>query len=182
MTKKPTPKKTTTKRKTTASKPTRRRSSPKAKPKGSPSWLKRLWGIGWKLSIAVIAVLVFAGIYLDSVIKQRFEGQLFDLPTVVYARILNIAPGDSLSIKELRNELDVLNYRKVANPRYAGEYSASSTRIELIRRPFEFADGPEPDRHIMLTFDESGVQRIQSLEQRGDLGYFRIEQKMLGMS
>lgn len=178
MTKKLTPKKTTTRRKTTASKSSR---SAAKKPSNSKSWLKRLWGIGWKLAIAVIAVLVFAGIYLDSVIKQRFEGQLFELPTVVYARILNIAPGDNLSLKELRNELDVLNYRKVAHPRYAGEYSASSTRIELIRRPFEFADGPEPDRHIMITFDDSGIQRIQSLEQRGDLGYLRIEPKMLGM-
>ncbi len=178
MTKKPTPKKTTTKRKTTASKSTRGAAK---KPAGSRSWLKRLWSLGWKLGIAVIAILVFSGIYLDSVIKQRFEGQLFELPTVVYARILNIAPGDSITIKEFRNELDVLNYRKVANPRYAGEYSASSTRIELIRRPFEFADGPEPDRHIMITFDDSGIQRIQSLEQRGELGYLRIEPKMLGM-
>ncbi len=178
MTKKPTPKKTTTRRKTTASNSSR---SVAKKPSNSKSWLKRLWGIGWKLAIAVIAVLVFAGIYLDSVIKQRFEGQLFELPTVVYARILNIAPGDNLSLKELRNELDVLNYRKVAHPRYAGEYSASSTRIELIRRPFEFADGPEPDRHIMISFDDSGIQRIQSLEQKGDLGYLRIEPKMLGM-
>lgn len=134
-----------------------------------------------KRGVAAIALLVFAGIYLDSVIKHRFEGQLFDLPTVVYARILEIAPGDNLSIKELRNELDVLNYRKVANPRYAGEYSASSTRIEMIRRPFEFSDGPEPDRHVMINFDENGVQRIQSLEQKGDLGYLRLEPKMLGM-
>ncbi|WP_165310330.1 penicillin-binding protein 1B [Vibrio ziniensis] len=166
-------------------KPTNRSSSKSRtsvkKPNRPKSWLKRLWGIGWKVSVAVVAILVFAGIYLDSVIKHRFEGQLFDLPTVVYARILEIAPGDNLSIKELRNELDVLNYRKVASPRYAGEYSASSTRIEMIRRPFEFADGPEPDRHIMINFDENGVQRIQSLEQRGDLGYLRIEPKMLGM-
>lgn len=180
MTKKPTPKKTTGKRKTTQSKSSRTRSTAK-KTSGSKSWLKRLWSIGWKLGVVTIALLVFAGIYLDSVIKQRFEGQLFELPTVVYARILNIAPGDSITIKELRNELDVLNYRKVATPRYAGEYSASSTRIELIRRPFEFADGPEPDRHIMITFDDNGVQKIQSLEQRGELGYLRIEPKMLGM-
>ncbi|MFV0449000.1 MAG: penicillin-binding protein 1B [Vibrio sp.] len=162
-------------------KATSRSRTPANKANRSKSWFKRLWGIVWKVAVVVIAVLVFAGIYLDSVIKQRFEGQLFELPTVVYARILNIAPGDSLSIKELRNELDVLNYRKVATPKYAGEYSASATRIEMIRRPFEFSDGPEPDRHIMINFDESGVQRIQSLEQKGDLGYLRLEPKMLGM-
>ncbi|MGD8170886.1 penicillin-binding protein 1B [Vibrio sp. TRT 21S02] len=165
--------------KKTTTKP--RRKSSKQPQKGKKSWLKILWGICWKLGLAVVAILIFVGIYLDSVVKQRFDGQLFDLPTVVYARILNLAPGDNISLKEVRNELDVLNYRKVGQPRYPGEYSSSSSRIELIRRPFEFSDGPEPDRHVMLHFDASGLQRIQSLEQRGDLGYLRVEPKMLGM-
>ncbi|TRN23055.1 MULTISPECIES: penicillin-binding protein 1B [Vibrio] len=168
------------KKRTPAKKRTPRK-SPSAKPTRSRTWLKRLWSLGWKVGLALAAVLVFTGIYLDSMIKQRFEGQLFDLPTVVYARILTLEPGSDISIKQMRNELDVLNYRKVSQPRYAGEYSASSTRIELIRRPFEFADGPEPDRHVMLMFDDSGLTRIQSLEKRGDLGYLRIEPKMLGM-
>ncbi|GLR03280.1 penicillin-binding protein 1B [Vibrio hyugaensis] len=143
--------------------------------------MKIIWSFSWKAGIALAAVLLFVGIYLDSVVKDRFDGQLFDLPTVVYARILNLNPGENITIKEMRNELDVLNYRKVSQPRYPGEYSSSSTRIELIRRPFEFADGPEPDRHVMLHFSSSGLTRIQSLESKGDLGYLRIEPKMLGM-
>ncbi|WP_205352624.1 transglycosylase domain-containing protein, partial [Vibrio cholerae] len=144
-------------------------------------WLGRIWSIGWKLALTLAAVLVFIGIYLDSMIKQRFEGQLFDLPTVVYARILTLEPGNGLSLQELRNELDVLNYRKVAQPRFPGEYASSSSRIELIRRPFEFADGPEPDRRVMLTFDGSGLNKIESLEQKRELGYLRLEPKLMGM-
>lgn len=182
MTKKNT---TTSSKVKTTKKPARKRTSkPKkraTKKTGKRQWLKTLWGIGWKLTVAGCAVLLFVGIYLDSVVKQRFEGQLFDLPTVVYARILNLAPGDNISIKEVRNELDVLNYRKVQQPRYPGEYSSSSTKIELIRRPFEFTDGPEPDRHVMLHFGQGELKRIQSLEQKGDMGYLRVEPKMLGM-
>ncbi|MGF1909002.1 penicillin-binding protein 1B [Vibrio kasasachensis] len=161
----------------------RSKSNPRKKPpvKGSKSWLKTLWGISWKLALIGFSVMSFIGIYLNSLVEQKFEGQLFELPTVVYARILNLAPGDEINIKEVRNELDVLNYRKVNQPKYPGEYSSSSTRIELIRRPFEFTDGPEPDRHVMLHFDRSGLNRIQSLERTGDLGYLRIEPKMLGM-
>ncbi|WP_306331657.1 penicillin-binding protein 1B [Vibrio injensis] len=148
----------------------------------TPSWWRRLWGITWKCALALLAVLLFAGLYLDSVVKQRFEGQLFDLPTVMYARVLTLQPGDSITLAEVRNELDILNYRKVSQPRLAGEYSSSATRIELIRRPFEFADGPEADRHVMLTFDQNGLQQIQSLEARqGQLGFFRLDPKMLGM-
>lgn len=185
MTKKNTT--TTGKAKTsrTTKKPAGKRStkSPQRKPRkpAKRSWLKTLWGISWKIGLAGFAVLLFVGIYLDSVVKQRFEGQLFDLPTVVYARILNLAPGEAITIQEVRNELDVLNYRKVRQPRYPGEYSSSSTKIELIRRPFEFSDGPEPDRHVMLHFSSNHLERIQSLEKKGDLGYLRIEPKMLGM-
>lgn len=170
--------KTTTK-KSGAKRP--RKSPAKKTNNGKRSWLKVIWSFSWKAGVALAAVLLFVGIYLDSVVKDRFDGQLFDLPTVVYARILNLSPGQNITIKEMRNELDVLNYRKVSQPRYPGEYSSSSTRIELIRRPFEFADGPEPDRHVMLHFSSSGLQRIQSLESKGDLGYLRIEPKMLGM-
>ncbi|HHP0480005.1 TPA: penicillin-binding protein 1B [Vibrio campbellii] len=177
--KKTTSSKTTTAKKSSAKRP---RKSPSKKPSnGKRSWLKTIWSFSWKAGVALAAVLLFVGIYLDSVVKDRFDGQLFDLPTVVYARILNLSPGENITIKEMRNELDVLNYRKVSQPRYPGEYSSSSTRIELIRRPFEFADGPEPDRHVMLHFSSSGLQRIQSLESKGDLGYLRIEPKMLGM-
>ncbi|MFQ0978139.1 penicillin-binding protein 1B [Vibrio campbellii] len=177
--KKTTSSKTTTAKKSGAKRP---RKSPSKKPSnGKRSWLKTIWSFSWKAGVALAAVLLFVGIYLDSVVKDRFDGQLFDLPTVVYARILNLSPGENITIKEMRNELDVLNYRKVSQPRYPGEYSSSSTRIELIRRPFEFADGPEPDRHVMLHFSSSGLQRIQSLESKGDLGYLRIEPKMLGM-
>lgn len=117
MTKKKTPASSKTK---TAKKPARKRATARRKPtpKGQRSWLKMLWGVTWKLGLAGFALLLFVGIYLDSVVKQRFEGQLFDLPTVVYARILNLSPGDSISIQEVRNELDVLNYRKVRQPRY----------------------------------------------------------------
>ncbi|EIJ2376804.1 penicillin-binding protein 1B [Vibrio alginolyticus] len=181
--KKPSAKKAPAKKSTTnkgTAKQTRR--TPSKKPTNEKrSWLKVLWSFSWKAGVALAAVLLFVGIYLDSVVKERFEGQLFELPTVVYARILNLSPGENITIQELRNELDVLNYRKVSQPRYPGEYSSSSTRIELIRRPFEFADGPEPDRQIMLHFSDSGLQRIQSLESRGDLGYLRLEPKMLGM-
>ncbi|WP_099610603.1 penicillin-binding protein 1B [Vibrio fujianensis] len=168
-----------TKKKTPTKRPSSRKKAP-SKPKKT-SWGLRLWGVFWKGSLAFSAVLLVSGLYLNSVVKQRFDGQLFDLPTVVYARILTLQPGDKITLPEVRNELDVLNYRKVAQPRFPGEYSASSSKIELIRRPFEFSDGPEPDRHVMLSFDQHSLLRIQSLEQRGQLGYLRLDPKMLGM-
>ncbi|CAH6781590.1 peptidoglycan glycosyltransferase/peptidoglycan DD-transpeptidase MrcB [Vibrio chagasii] len=160
---------------------TAKKGKSKAKKAGNRGWLKILWGIAWKAGLALAALLLFVGIYLDSVVKQRFEGQLFDLPTVVYARVLDLSPGTQVSLVQVKNELDVLNYRKVSSPRHPGEYSSSSTKIEMIRRPFEFVDGPEADRHVMLHFNGNQLTRIQSLEKKGDMGYLRVEPKMLGM-
>ncbi len=174
-------KKTTTRKRTanrTPRKTTKKRSAVKT---AKRQWLKTLWSLSWKAGLALVAVLIFVGIYLDSVVKQRFEGQLFQLPTVVCARIQTLYAGENVSRPELQKELDILNYRKVSQPRYPGEYSSSSSKIELIRRPFEFVDGPEADRHVMLHFDASSLTRIQSLESKGDLGYLRLEPKMLGM-
>ncbi|MFA0239721.1 MULTISPECIES: penicillin-binding protein 1B [Vibrio] len=177
----PAKKSPTTKAKPRKPRASAKKTKPKAKPSGKRGWLKILWGISWKAGLALAALLLFVGIYLDSVVKQRFEGQLFDLPTVVYARVLDLSPGTAVSLVQVKNELDVLNYRKVNSPRHPGEYSSSSTKIEMIRRPFEFVDGPEADRHVMLHFNGNELTRIQSLEKKGDMGYLRVEPKMLGM-
>lgn len=174
-------KKPATKKKATKRTPRKTASKRQATTSAKRHWLRSLWSFSWKAGVAVVAVLIFIGIYLDSVVKQRFEGQLFQLPTVVYARVQTLYTGESVSRAELQKELDILNYRKVSQPKYPGEYSSSSSKIELIRRPFEFVDGPEADRHVMLHFDQSSLARIQSLESQGDLGYLRLEPKMLGM-
>lgn len=171
-------KKVAAKRSTAKKKSSRASSKKTSKPK---SWLRRLWSLAWKSSVAGAAIIIFVGIYFDSIVKERFDGQIFDLPTVVYARVLHLSPGMEFSINEMKQELEALAYKKVRNPRHSGEYSASSTKIEMVRRPFEFEDGPEPDRHVMLHFDNLGLKRIQSLEKKGDLGFLRIEPKMLGM-
>ncbi|MFV0574373.1 MAG: penicillin-binding protein 1B [Vibrio sp.] len=157
------------------------RKSPPKKKKSQKSLGKKLWSIGWKLGLVFIALMTAAGFYLNGVVTERFSGQLFELPTVVYARIMNLEPGGDQTITQVRQELEVMNYRKVSNPQREGEYSVSSTKIELYRRPFTFENGPEPARHVMLYFSSEGLTRIQSLDSKADLGYLRIEPKMLGM-
>ena len=158
-----------------------RKKSPKGKRQGLPGWFKWLLGFGLKLSVAVLAVLLVVGIYLDNIVRDRFDGQLWNLPAVVYGRVLDLQPGQAITLEEVRRELDVLQYHKVRTPQRNGEYSSSSTRIELIRRPFDFSDGYEAARHIMLTFDGSELKSIEEVGSKRQLGYLRIEPKMLGM-
>ncbi|MUK65910.1 penicillin-binding protein 1B [Aliivibrio fischeri] len=171
------PKKTTAKKKA----PAKRKTSSKKKGRSSRPFWKSLMILGFKLSLVVLAILVIAGIYLDTVVKKRFDGQLFSLPTVVYSRVLTLSPGQNISLKTVQNELDLLKYQKVRQPQRPGEYSSSSTKIELIRRPFEFQQGPEPDRHVMLYFNSEGLQKIENRSVMKQMGFLQIEPQFLGM-
>lgn len=142
---------------------------------------KMLFFLALKLMVVVVALLVIFGVYLDGKIQERFEGQLWELPAVVYGRILHLAPGNELTIDELKQELASLNYLKVNKPLNPGEYSASKNSIELIRRSFEFEDGQEPELHVMVSFDKQGVSSIEQINTKKQLGYLRIEPKLLGM-
>ncbi|WP_063652420.1 penicillin-binding protein 1B [Aliivibrio fischeri] len=171
------PKKTAAKKKA----PAKRKTSSKKKAQSSRPFWKSLMILGFKLSLVVLAILVIAGIYLDTVVKKRFDGQLFSLPTVVYSRVLTLSPGQNISLKTVQNELDLLKYQKVRQPQRPGEYSSSSTKIELIRRPFEFQQGPEPDRHVMLYFNSEGLQKIENRSVMKQMGFLQIEPQFLGM-
>lgn len=171
------PKKTAAKKKA----PAKRKTSSKKKAQSSRPFWKSLMILGFKLSLVVLAILVIAGIYLDTVVKKRFDGQLFSLPTVVYSRVLTLSPGQNISLRTVQNELDLLKYQKVRQPQRPGEYSSSSTKIELIRRPFEFQQGPEPDRHVMLYFNSEGLQKIENRSVMKQMGFLQIEPQFLGM-
>ena len=45
-----------------------KKTKPNVKPSGKRGWLKILWGISWKAGLALAALLLFVGIYLDSVV------------------------------------------------------------------------------------------------------------------
>ena len=93
--------------------------------KTGPSWWRKLWSLTWKLSIVGIAVVSFYAIYLDQIIAQKFEGQKWHLPAQVFSRSMALYPGAAISHPQLMAELKLLGYRKVANPRQVGEFSAS---------------------------------------------------------
>ncbi|WP_325891635.1 penicillin-binding protein 1B [Grimontia sp. NTOU-MAR1] len=164
-----------TRRKTASPRGGKKKTAPAKK-----SWGKKLLSFGFKCTLVVVAVMGIWGIYLDSKIQERFDGQIWQLPAVVYGRILHLAPGESVTIDTLKRELDILNYKRVRNPSRPGEYSASRTRVEIIRRPFEFEDGPEQAQHVMISFSGEGVQSLKQLDSGKQLGYLRIEPKLLG--
>ncbi|WP_053062413.1 penicillin-binding protein 1B [Photobacterium aquae] len=127
------------------------------------------------------AGLVKMGFDINDEISAKFEGQLWQLPSVVYARELTLEPGSPVLYDDLVQELEVLNYRKVKSPSKPGEYSTSRLKVEFIRRPFDFRDGEQPARHVVVTFDYAKVRKISDADSNRELGIFAVEPKLLGM-
>lgn len=176
---KPTAKKASS-QKTISPKKTAKKSTRK-KPNGAHSWLHKFGGLIFKMTLVVIAILLVIGIYLDTVVRNKMDGPIWELPSVVYGRVLTLHPGQAMTISDVRRELDILQYHKVRRPQRMGEYSASSTRIELIRRPFKFVNDPEKQRHVMLTFAGTTLTSIIDITTKQPLKTLKIEPKLLGM-
>lgn len=140
----------------------------------------------WKILLALILVgslVAIGGLgwTLNKQIADKFAGQLWQLPSVVYARELVLEPGAQVRYEDLVKELQALNYRKVSKPTRVGEYSTSRLKVEFIRRPFQSRSGPQQARHVIAEFSYSSVKRVVDANTQREYGIFSVEPQMLGM-
>ncbi|MDR0805155.1 MAG: bifunctional glycosyl transferase/transpeptidase [Enterobacteriaceae bacterium] len=146
-----------------------------------PTLLRRFIGLMIKLAIVVIALMAFYGIYLDSQIRSRIDGKVWNLPAAVYGRMVNLEPGMSYSQKEMVELLNGMQYRNVSKITRPGEYSVQGNNIEMLRRPFEFPDVKEQQIRARLEFNSDGLARIENLETGREFGFFRLDPKLITM-
>ena len=125
------------------------------------TWPKRLGLFLLKCSLAFSAIFSLYGIYLDSKIQARFSGPIWHTPAQIYARSLVLSPAMYLPYAKLIDELELLNYLKVATPTKPGQYSASSSKVELVRRSFAYLDGTEPSQRLFLSFENNRLLSIR---------------------
>jgi penicillin-binding protein 1B len=112
------------------------------------------------LSVCLIFFLVYLFV-LDQRITQRFEGRIWQLPAHVYARPLELYVGKAISIKQLKFELEYLNYQKVEQlPQRAAQYSHWKNVFEIKTRNFIFWDGKEPAHTIRVTIENNTVTKL----------------------
>ncbi|MBK5074500.1 bifunctional glycosyl transferase/transpeptidase [Budviciaceae bacterium CWB-B4] len=154
---------------------------PKVKKSRKPSWLRRTVGLCIKLAIVAIALLAFYGIYLDSQIRSRIDGKVWNLPAAVYGRMVNLEPGMSYSKKEMVDLLNGMQYRNVTKITRPGEYTVQNNNIEMLRRPFDFPDVKEEQISARLEFNNAGLSRIVNLDTGREFGFFRLDPKLITM-
>ena len=145
--------------------------------KGSPFRQGRFW-----VRLVVIFTLLGSGylIYLDAIIKSKFEGQRWQVPAKVYGRPLEIFSGANLSREQLLSELRQLHYRE--KPTGAalrpGSYSATGNTIELVTRGFDFWDGQEDSHRVRIEFQGATIRNVIVDGENDDIA--RLEPVLVG--
>jgi penicillin-binding protein 1B len=141
--------------------------------------LKKYWPFAVGAMGAVLLVLTLWVFSLDRQIRQQFEGRRWTLPAKVYAQPLELYAGQALSADELQRELERLGYQRTARLTQSGNFERSDARIDLVSRPFRFADENRAQETISVRFASNRVERLW--DARGqNIPVFRLDPLLIG--
>jgi len=100
------------------------------KGKGRSPRKKRGWiGLLIKLFLLFAVVMAIYGVYLDSQIRSRIDGKVWQLPATVYGRMVSLEPGMSYNKKEMIALLEGTQYREVTRMTRPGEFTVQGNSI-----------------------------------------------------
>lgn len=104
----------------------------------------------------------------DSIVSEQWQ-----IPSVVYARPLELFKGKKISQQALLFELDLLGYQQVTGTPQLGQYQVYQNSFDIYSKGFQFADKNSPPKRIKLTLvDESIVAVTPDI--------YRLEPKVIG--
>ncbi|MHB8426281.1 MAG: penicillin-binding protein 1B [Acidiferrobacterales bacterium] len=119
-------------------------------------------------------------LYLDHVVRTEFENRSWAIPARVYARPMELFPGEKLAPAKLLEELKLLDYRATSPPVQPGSYSRRGDEVDLVTRAFKFWDGPQPATALALHFSAGKLATLQNLTTGASLDLVRLNPMMIG--
>ena len=132
-------------------------------------------GVGARRFGLVVVALAFAGglwtagwlLDLDRVVRSRFEGQRFAVPSRVYAAPTVIYPGADWQRLDLAGWLRRMGYREAGDERgrlAVGDYRWLPGRLRVHLRAFDHPQLPEPNRKVEFRFRDGRVERMSGAD------------------
>ena len=112
--------------------------------------------------LLLIMVAVGITLYLDSVVRSTFTDKKWSIPSIVYARPLEIYEGASLTLRDLKAELKLLNYHFVNNVDHPGEAFINGQTATIYTPAFQFSDQLQPAKKFQLSVTNGFVSRLIS--------------------
>lgn len=142
-------------------------------------------GIGFValiFSILVIAAFLAFSIYLirlDNIIRDKFEGNRWDIPAKVFARPLEIYANAPVTAADFQQELSMLGYKKAESYDKSGSYVLSGTSMYVHTRGFDYGDSVDPEQVIQVSFSGDQVSDVKATKPN-NTGIVRLEPLLIG--
>ncbi|HET8707822.1 MAG TPA: transglycosylase domain-containing protein, partial [Pseudomonadales bacterium] len=145
-----------------------------AAPKRSYWWLK--------ISLVGVVLAAIVLVYLDAVVRSKFEGKRWSLPAKVYARPLELYAGLHMSRSQLMDVLDQLGYRPtdVGAKLTPGTFRQFSSGLEVYTRGFNFGEGAEDATPLRLNFEGDTVTQMTNAVTDHSVDVRRLEPQVIG--
>jgi penicillin-binding protein 1B len=143
---------------------------------GAVRWIWR-----WVRVPALIGIGVAIGflppytLYLDREVRSRFDDLSWQVPSRVYARPLQLAPGLPMNAEALQVELAGARYTADEQARTPGTWRREGARFTIARRGFVYLDGREREKRIALTIADGKVAQLADADSGAALANVRLE-------
>ncbi len=132
--------------------------------------------------IVVISGFIAVSIYLiriDDVVREKFEGQRWDIPAKVFARPLELHNNAPVSPEDFNKELQLLGYKSSDNYNKVGQYVKNGNTFYVHTRGFDFGDFIEPEQVLKVSFDGQRISDVSSTKPTNQ-GIARLEPMLIG--
>ena len=128
----------------------------------APDWRRRL--LTWGLAAVGLGLgfLIPYTLYLNHQVSQRFGQLQWQLPTRVYGRPLELAPGLAMDTRTLKTELEAASYHEGDGQR-PGTYHHEGSRWTIASRGFNDVTGPVRPSRIEATVSGGRVRQVRDL-------------------
>ena len=120
-------------------------------------------------------------VYLDGKIRTKMNGQVWQLPAEVYARIESIKNEENLTLEQTKTALLDNGYRQVSQIVAPGDFKLEGNNIVVLRRAFPFPESPEAQRVLRLRFQNDKLTYIEDLGAQRLVEEFRLDPKLIAM-
>lgn len=139
------------------------------------------WWQHWRRWVAGVVVVGLAYVvYLDVVIRIKFEGKRWALPAHVYARPLELYEGAPVNQHELQLELNQIGYRPAYRVTEPGTYRRKPDGFEVRTRGFHFWDGVEASQTVKISFADDTVAAIRNTGSTEAINLLRLDPMFIG--
>ena len=139
-----------------------------------PQWRRRL--VTWTLAAIGLGLgfLIPYTLYLNHEVGERFDQLRWQIPTRVFARPLELAPGVAMGPETLKTELDAAAYRE-GDGRRPGSYARDGRLWRISSRGFDDIDGAVPARRIEVVVSGGRVSSVRDAGTKRELKSARLD-------